>query len=360
MDKAIKDELEKSQARDTARARNEFAKAQIKAPLDPVKIGLTFGELQDMDLPKREEIIKGLARCEIGLINAVTNVGKSTLIRILTLCLIIGRLFDPLINHTKRMRVAIIDSEDTLVFLRADLNKMIASFTDHEKQLVKENLLLICDQLIADEPIRINKKDHFNLLVSALNEFKPDIIFIDTISQSFVISNENDNSEVKERVMKPLKRLATLVNSAVLAAHHIGKAKAEEGSTREGSHRGRGASAFADQSRVIFNLEKGSDQNVILSCPKLKGDKFTDTIFSYDSETRWLSKQGVSRILTNYENVLEALEYGKSYKRNELGEIFESEMSRATLNRVLSDAVSNGDLLRDKGAYSKRLKGSSL
>ena len=74
-------------------------------------------------------------------------------------------------------------------------------------------------------------------------------IFIDTISQSFVIANENDNSEIKERVMKPLKQLARETDAAVLASHHIGKAKLEEGATREGSHRGRGASAFGDQSR---------------------------------------------------------------------------------------------------------------
>ena len=44
--------------------------------------------------------------------------------------------------------------------------------------------------------------------------------------------------------MKPLRRFARITNSAVLVSHHIGKAKLEEGVTKEALHKGRGASAF--------------------------------------------------------------------------------------------------------------------
>jgi len=57
---------------------------------DAIKIGLTFRELNRLLLPSRDEIVCGLARCETGLLNAVTNIGKTTLIRNLALSLIRG------------------------------------------------------------------------------------------------------------------------------------------------------------------------------------------------------------------------------------------------------------------------------
>lgn len=188
----------------------------------PTKIGLTFGELLKLELPKREEIIRGLAKCENGLINSVTNVGKTTLIRNAGLSLVCGKPFPPITDSGRKMRVVIIDSEDTLVYLRSDISKMIADYSDADKQLVRENLLLICDVSFSDEELRINKQEHFNLLVSTICDFKADIVFIDTISRSFVIHNENDNSEVKERVMITAQTPSKLTDTAVLAAHHIG------------------------------------------------------------------------------------------------------------------------------------------
>jgi RecA-family ATPase len=317
------------------------------------KIGLTFGELEELELPTREEIIHGLARGENGLINAVTNVGKTTLIRNAALSLVCGKSFPPIVSAGRKRRVVIIDSEDSLVFLRSDLNKMLADFSEADKQNVRENLLLVCDVSFQNEELRINKIEHFDLIVSTICDFKADIVFVDTISRSFVIHNENDNSEVKERVMKPLKRLAKITDAAVLASHHIGKAKLEEGSSRENSHRGRGASAFADQSRIILNLERDATDDVILSCPKLKGEKFPDTIFRYDSEKRWLIKQGVSVTRTNYEILMELFDDDKTLKRAEIDEMLEGVMSKQTITRQLSIAVTHGELARNKGYYSK-------
>ncbi len=90
----------------------------------PTKIGLTFGELLKLELPKREEIIRGLAKCENGLINSVTNVGKTTLIRNAGLSLVCGKPFPPITDSGRKMRVVIIDSEDTLVYLRSDISSL--------------------------------------------------------------------------------------------------------------------------------------------------------------------------------------------------------------------------------------------
>lgn len=344
------------------------AEAMLSASAEPgdgqadgVQIGYTFGELQRLELAKRDEMVRGLARQENGLLNAVTNIGKTTLIRNLALCLITGRLFAPLTVNNQKRRVAIIDSEDTLTFLRSDLNTMIDGFSDVEKNLVNERLLLICDVSIADEDLMINKSEHFAILAGRLAEFKPDIIFIDTISKCFVIHNENDNSEVKERVMKPLKRLAKLTDAAVLASHHIGKAKLEEGSTREGSHRGRGASSFGDQSRVILNLERDlANDSVILSCPKLKGDSFADQILKLNPENRWFERIGENRIQTNYELVIEMFSDGNIYKTADAVSEFDGVIAARTVKRMLAEGVNHGDLLKVRQGHYQKFGASFL
>jgi len=318
-----------------------------------MKVGFTFGELQKIELPERVEIVRGLGRGEIGLLNAVSHTGKSTLIRNLALNLVLGKPFEPLTAGGQCYRVAIIDSEDTLTFLRSDLNKMQADFSDAEKKLIEENLFLICELSFGDEDLKLNKPEHFRRVVAAINDFGADFIFIDTVTSAFAIRNENDNSEIIESVMHPLKRLAKLTNAGVLTAHHIGKAKLENGETKEGIHRGRGASAFADKSRTIFNLDKDGDDRVILSCPKLKGEKFADTIFKYDKDRRLFERQGITSIVTNYEILLDAFENDKGYKRKDIDEILEGEMSKATITRNLKTAIERGDLTRLRGVYSK-------
>jgi RecA-family ATPase len=328
------------------------SKGVLKPKQKLSKIGCTFGELQELDLPKRSEIIKGLAPCENGLLNAVTNVGKTTLIRNVAISLILGLPFPPLSEGGKQYRVAIVDSEDTRAFLRYDISNMSKNYTVEETKLIWENLYVICEISFGDEDLKLNKPEHFNRIVSDLNEFKPDIIFVDTISASFAIRNENDNSEVKEYVMKPLKRLAHLTNAAVLVSHHIGKAKIEDGAARENAHKGRGASAFSDLSRVVFNLEKDRiNDHIILSCAKLKGEKFDDISLNYNKERRWFEPQVAQKIITNYEILLSRLEPNRKYKRKEIEEIVKDKITLGTLKRNLEIALDRGDIQKEGNFY---------
>jgi hypothetical protein len=353
----IKTEAEKLYDRE-----NQRLLAKTKGIIKPnenmpgIKIGYTFGELQKLNLPKREEIVRGLAKGENGSFNAVTNAGKTTLTRNLALSLVVGRLFPPLSVSNKKYRVVIIDSEDSLAFLRSDLNKMIRDFPDDEKELVRENLLLICEFSFKDEDLELNKHEHFSLIAGRILEFEADIVFIDTISKSFSIRNENDNSEIKEVVMKPLHNLARLTNTAIWANHHIGKAKMEEGQGREIAHKGRGASAFADLSRIIFNLDKTPEDNhVILSCAKIKGESFGAAVLRYDKEKRWFVEIPKKENKTGYQKLLDIFpDENTQIKRQEIEKIFAGEIPKSTLTKHLSSAVEQGDLIKIRGGYYSR------
>jgi hypothetical protein len=320
------------------------------------KIGFTFGELVALDLPPREEIIFGLGRGEIGILNAITNVGKTTLLRNLMISLCVGKPFQPFGFFSLPKRVTFLDFEDTLAFLRKDLTTMLDRFSDQDKARFNDNALLVCEYRDGqDEDLTLSKIGHLHLLTQRLKNFAPDLIIVDTISSAFQIRNENDNAEVRRFIMRPLRQLAKDCNSALIATHHIGKPKSEEGQTKEASFRGRGASSMADLGRLILNLEKDSlGEFVILSCAKVKGTKFTDIKFKLNSENRWFESQGESREVTNYELILEMFADGDAYSTKDAVEEFDGVIAERTLKRLLDEAVRRKDLRKIKrGIYQK-------
>lgn len=313
----------------------------------PEKIGFTFGELVELDLPPREEIIFGLGRGEVGLLNAVNNAGKTTLLRNLMVCLCAGKPFPPFGNFNLPKRVAFLDFEDSLGFLRSDLSKMQTVFSETEKARLKDNACLICDVRINDEELSLSNPFHLSSITKQLQSFAPDLIIVDTIASGFQIRDENNNAEVRKFITRPLKFLAKDCNAALLASHHIGKAKIEEGQTKEASHKGRGASSFADMSRLVLNLEKDSiDDTVKLICAKVKGAKFTDLKLKLDCENRWFEAIGESREVTNYSLLLEMFADGDKYSTKETVEEFSGVMSERLVKSNLNEAVRRGDLAK--------------
>jgi RecA-family ATPase len=320
------------------------------------KIGFTYGELIKLDLPAREEIIFGLGRGEVGLFNAVNNAGKTTLLRNLMVSLGVGKPFSPFGNFSLSKRVAFLDFEDTLSFLRRDLSVMLTNFSDLEKSRFNDNALLICEYADGQgEDLSLSKLQHLGVLTENLIKFAPDLIIVDTISSAFQIRDENNNAEVRRFIMRPLKQLAKDVGAAVIATHHIGKPKIEEGQAKEASFRGRGASSFADMARLVLNLEKDSvDQTVTLVCAKVKGVKFTDLKFKLNLETRWFESQGECREVTNYSLLLEMFADGREYSTKEVVDEFNGVMSVRNTKSYLNKAVENKDLEKVRhGIYQK-------
>ncbi|HEX8734998.1 MAG TPA: AAA family ATPase [Pyrinomonadaceae bacterium] len=324
-------------------------------------LGFTFGELLNLDLPPREEIIFGLGRGEVGLINAVNNVGKTTLLRNLTVSLCTGKPFAPFGNFNLPKRVAFLDFEDNLSFLRSDLSIMLRQFTESDRARLNDNALLICDVSIDDEELSLSNSFHLYSITQRLKSFAPDLIIVDTISSAFQIRDENNNAEVRRFITRPLKTLAKDCNAGVIASHHIGKGKAEEGQTKEASHKGRGASSFADMSRLVLNLEKESVENrVILSCAKIKGQKFDSAILELDTNSRWFIAKGAKQEPSNYGLVIEMFADGNEYSTKQCVEDFNGIIPERTLKRLLNEAVTNGDLKKVSHGFMPKCQNARL
>jgi hypothetical protein len=318
----------------------------LQPALDAEKLGFTYGELCRLALPEREEIIFGLGRGEIGLLNAVGNAGKTTLLRNLMVALCTARQFEPLGKFALARRVAFLDFEDSIAFLRRDLSVMLSCLPERERARFNDNALLICDVRDAHgEDLSLSNIVHLATLTNRLRRFAPDLIIVDTISSAFSLRDENNNAEVRQCIMRPLRGLAKDCGAALIAAHHIGKAKSEEGQTREASHKGRGASSFADMSRLVLNLERdGVNDTVILSCPKVKGQKFNDTVLRLDLEKRWFEITGERKEPSNFELLLDVFSDGLPHERAELDLELDGLMSKQTVTRLLSEAVKRGNL----------------
>lgn len=325
--------------------------------------GLTYKELLRVTIAEREEIICGLGRGEIGLLNASTDVGKTTLLRNVIISLCVGRAFDPLVKAGPPRRVALLDFEDTRSYLRQDLKRMTSTLSSAEQELFANNALIFCDERDAeDRDLSLSDREHLRQITQRLKDFDPDLIGVDTTSKGFRINNENDNSEVIDSVMRPLRRLAQDCNAALIALHHVGKSRSEEGQIREASHKGRGASAFADQSRIVLNLSRDNvDRNsVVLSCAKLKGKKFDNVLLRLDPQVRWFSRQGTRLEPTPYEMLLEIFSDGEEHTTQEVKVELDGLVSERSVKRLLKEGVDRSDLFKVKhGIYKKMPEGEA-
>ncbi len=306
------------------------------------------GDFLTTSFMPREPIIHECGRGELAMFAAVTNRGKSTLLRNLALSLACGRELLPLVKAGPPRRVWLLDWETPKTILQADLRKMKLTLTDAEQQLIDKNLAITCDVLLDDEPFLLTRPDHLRRVAEAAKNNKSDVLIIDTLSAAFEVRDENSNSEVGTRVMKPMMRLARDINAIVLLAHHIGKSGSEEGSAKEKAHLMRGASAFAGFSSLIVNLLRGSsDDSSILALGKVKGEKFDDVTIKLDRDSRWFSdsKTPPPKTPTSYELLMNIFTDDKIWERRKIDAVMLKHFGKSTITGLISQAVQTGDLI---------------
>jgi hypothetical protein len=255
-------------------------------------IAVNFGTFAMTAFPNVEPVIFGLRPAQIGTIQAVPNVGKTTMMLNLAVAVAVGRSYEPLYDGGEARRVMYLDFENTASFLQMDMLHMVRVLDEDERASLGENLHIIVDKFINEDPLDLSRKAHFDAVVRQAVERNVEIVIIDTMAEGFSLQNENDNSEMKRMVISPLKKLAKLTNACVLLVHHMGKAS--EGKSSEALFRGRGASSLAASARLILNLDHMKDgdgraikEHVKLVCAKVKGPKFDDRIFRLNFVERW-------------------------------------------------------------------------
>lgn len=329
------------------------------ADLDVIKessLIQSWKEVQALHLPEGDQVIHELERGEFGILNAVTNVGKSTLIRNIILSLATGRTFANIVPWRKPRRVVLLDFESRLRRLRKDTDIMLEMFSHEERALVDENLHMVCDKLINDEPLSLSNEQHLTRLTRDIRAWQADLVIVDTITAAFNVKDENSNSEVAKVILKPLIRMARETQAAILAAHHVGKGSSEDGRSKEAAYRGRGASAFGTFPSLVLDLVADSSDRarVTVSLAKCKGRKFEDFNLQLNKETRWftITDQPVITARTSEDLVFEFLSDGVIRRRAEIDEGLKGRVAESTITFCIKRLVANGKVTQlRRGEY---------
>lgn len=315
----------------------------------------TFAEFMDTDFEDGEVIGFDARRGEVVLVQSVTNHGKSTAIRNSALALVTGGVFAPFVEAGEPRRVLLLNFEGSGGWFKSDLRAMTRDFTPAELELTLGNFLPTHAPMLDGEPLSLSR--HMRALDGAVRHAGGvDVLIIDTVSAAFSIRNENDNAEIANSVMKPLVALARRLNCLIVLVHHVGKAKAEEGATREQAHRGRGASAWGDFSTSIFNLDADphDQERVTVTCGKRKNGGNYERVLRLDRARRWFRASGdaPAKIVTNEDLVLGALEADgrEQVSTGDLVSALAGKVSRGTVTNCLNR-------LADLGKVSKVRQG---
>lgn len=247
-----------------------------------------FGGLHEVDEPF-DEVIGGLAKGMVGMMQSSPNTGKSTYMLNLGIALSVGREFGPLnvarkkskgmveeLAYLKR-KVLYIDKENGRAFLKKDLRMMVGgtyvekkldadgveyeeevqhegNLTEEERVLFEQNFAYACEHDIAGHPLNLSNKVHLDFIGEWVLKYKIDLVVIDTLAASFSLADENSNSEVQSKLLNPLTDFAKEFKCAVLLIHHVGKAGLEGGGVGDSMYKARGASAIPATCRLLLEL----------------------------------------------------------------------------------------------------------
>jgi hypothetical protein len=259
-----------------------------------------YGEFMSHEFKDGEIVAFECCRGELALVAGVTNKGKSTLMRVISMSAASGREFSPFVTPSSEgVRVVLMDYEGSGGRTQADLRLMEKNLNEYERELLTKNLFVCHAPQLADgKSLTLSVPSHMALLTKRAAPLSPHIIIIDTMGAAFAPKSENDNAEISRLIMKPLIELAQRLNCVVVIVGHIGKAQREEGATREPAHKMRGGSAYGDRATAIFNIEGDPDSNdrIRVICAKEKSGKEFEATLRLNRETRWLTPMNVETV----------------------------------------------------------------
>lgn len=189
-------------------------------------------------------------------IQGIPKGGKSAFSLLLSLCLSTGTWPQPqyLNGGADPVEVLYLAWEDPEIMMAKRLS-LYAVGLGFERTFTSEHLTF----LFAPD-LFVERGDHEAALRAAIEELKPKVIFIDTLSHVHAC-DENSSSEMK-MPMKALARVAKEMKVGIVYLHHTGKGSGEK--IAQDKSRGSGAIAAAWHVLIDWGIrEKGSNVNPV-------------------------------------------------------------------------------------------------
>lgn len=340
----------------TSEAIQDQGEEEDPAEYENTLVPYTLGEFLAREFDEPEILGFHISATEIGVVQAPTNAGKTTMLRNAALAMACGRPFPPFFEGHRPVRLAYFDFESGPSRAQPDLRIMVGSLTPEERETAFRNLIYVPKGLMGGELFQFNRNE--NWVMKLLLSNKVEFVIVDNISAAYDLSDENSNAEINRKVIKPLLKMAYKGDAAFLFAHHYGKGKLDI--ENAGVHAGRGASNLQSLSQTVINMfgNVSKGEPVTVECAKRKTDGGTQYRKVLElREDRWFHEAAIAPA-PKQELIFEIRDYVCGYQFNrpvtlqKLMEHFGPRTSPAGIKRHLKDLTDFGMIEKPRhGCY---------
>lgn len=319
---------------------------------------VTMGDVINTLYAPQEPVLRSLYPGQWGIVAAVSNLGKTTMLFNVCLSLACGRPFLPITPDAFRpRRILYFDYEQRREDLQWNFLRMIQVLTPAEQVLAEENLQFVCPPELNGQPFIVSESPAQKHLAELLKREKYDLCVIDTLGQATYLNDENSNSEIQRKVVTPFRRIASFSNCAILAIHHEGKGENKSEGEHTAQFRTRGASALVSGARWQLSLiptKPETHGRIKAKLTKEKDDTAKSWVeYEIDKPTRWFIATVQRPVIVRSLNdiVVEVLEDGNGLMTpTEIAAMIPNYMPRA-IRGALKDLVTRGRVM--KGRYGQ-------
>jgi len=260
------------------------------------------------------------ARRDIHAVKAKAKAGKTTTLKVFIAALLLGAMF----------RVKSLMEKPHIVFFDTEQNrKDTKGILDDVAVMTELDPGVIDAQVVLQSLRRVDREDLLPLLRQALEDEKPDVVFIDGVVE--FVGSFNDESESKQ-IIKDLLVLCEEYNCAIICVLHTNKADEDH------NMRGHLGTMLAQKAATVLECKKERGSSVItVSCSESRHEEPTEWSIMFAED---------GRIVDATEQRKLQLEQRKAEQLQKRQEALEKE-KQERLQKCLT-------ILRDKGGAISR------
>ena len=199
------------------------------------------------------------ARRDIHAVKAKAKAGKTTTLKVFIAALLLGVMF----------RIKSLLTNPRIVFFDTEQNrKDTKSILDDVAAMTELDPEVIDAQVVLQSLRRVDRDDLLPLLRQALEDEKPDVVFIDGIVE--FVGSFNDESESKQ-IIKDLLALSEEYNCSIICVLHTNKADEDH------NMRGHLGTMLAQKAATVLECKKERGSSVItVSCSESRHEEPTE------------------------------------------------------------------------------------
>ena len=280
----------------------------------------TDTEVPDLEYALEVDGTGFFARRDIHAVKAKAKAGKTTTLKVFIAALLQGEMFR-IKSLLEKPRIVFFDTEQNRKDTKSILDD-VAAMTGLEPEVIDA-------QVVLQSLRRVDREDLLPLLRLALEDEKPDVVFVDGIVE--FVGSFNDESESKQ-IIKDLLVLSEEYNCAIICVLHTNKADEDH------NMRGHLGTMLAQKAAMVLECKKERGSSVItVSCSESR----------HEEPTEWsiMFAEG-GRIVDATEERKLQLEQRKAEQQQKRQEALEKE-KQERLQKCLT-------ILRDKGGAVSR------